>query len=287
MIKKKTTKESVQNAVKEVVNEDIVKKFNLNPHLFKPVHRIRVYVYIFLAFTIWVWSSFLFVIHESRYYICTQIKQPSFLFNNKMLNKSSELSVKNILDIKFKSEVDSSITKYVSNTKWFNNSSYVPKNLEIIAWDYVIDVKGNSKLRTEANRALQLMAADFCKEFWERLTVVSAYRSFEYQSLLKSMWCNDSYCAKPWYSEHQTWLAVDLWEASTEVDFLSKKNYLKYFEWMNENAHNYGFHNTYQKWIEVDWYVVEPWHWRYVWLDLAKTLYENELTLSEYYKNLK
>ncbi|NDK08786.1 hypothetical protein EOM39_06120 [Candidatus Gracilibacteria bacterium] len=287
MIKKKTTKESVQNAVKEVVNEDIVKKFNLNPHLFKPVHRIRVYVYIFLAFTIGVGSSFLFVIHESRYYICTQIKQPSFLFNNKMLNKSSELSVKNILDIKFKSEVDSSITKYVSNTKGFNNSSYVPKNLEIIAGDYVIDVKGNSKLRTEANRALQLMAADFCKEFGERLTVVSAYRSFEYQSLLKSMGCNDSYCAKPGYSEHQTGLAVDLWEASTEVDFLSKKNYLKYFEWMNENAHNYGFHNTYQKGIEVDGYVVEPWHWRYVGLDLAKTLYENELTLSEYYKNLK
>lgn len=278
MLKKKTTQEAVK--------DEIVKKFNLNPHLFKPVHRIRVYVYVFLAFAIWVILSFLLVIHESRYYICTQIKQPSFIFSTKK-DTDKTIDVKNILDIKFKSEVDSSITKFVNNKKWFNNLTYKPRNLEKIAWDYVTDVKWNSQLRLEANRALQSMSKDFFTIFWEKMVVVSGYRWYEYQSLLKSMWCNDQYCAKAWYSEHQTWLAVDLWEASTEIDFLSKQKFVDYFEWMNENAYKYGFHNTYQKWIEVDWYVVEPWHWRYVWVDLAKTLYENELTMAEYFKNLK
>lgn len=276
-----------KKSTKEVVKKEIVKKFSINPQLLKSVHRVRVYIYIFLAFFVGVILSFIFVIHESRYYICTQIKQPTFLLNKNLLNDSDIINVKNVLDIKFKSEVDSSITKFVNNEKGFNNLTYKPKNLEKIAWDYIVDVKWNSQLRLEANRALHNMAKDFFEFFWEKMVVVSAYRSYEYQKLIKSMWCDDLYCAKPWYSEHQTWLAIDLWEASSNIGFLSKQNLVNYFEWMNENAYKYGFHNTYQKWLEVDWYVVEPWHWRYVGIDLAKTLYENELTLSEYYKNLK
>ncbi len=279
MLKKKTTK--------EIVKEEIVKKFSFNPKLFNAVHRVRIYIYVFLAFFVGFILSFLFVIHESRYFMCTQIRQPSFIYNENLVNSSNSINVKNILDIKFKSEVDSSITKFVNNKKGFNNLSYKPRNLEKIIWDYIIDSKGNTQLRMEANRQLQIMAKDFFDVFWKKMVVVSWYRGYEYQTLLKSMWCNDQYCAKAGHSEHQTWLAVDLWEATTEADFLSKQNFLKYFEWMNENAYKYGFHNTYQKWLEVDWYLVEPWHWRYVWVDLAKTLYENEYTFAEYLKNLK
>jgi LAS superfamily LD-carboxypeptidase LdcB len=56
---------------------------------------------------------------------------------------------------------------------------------------------------------------------------------------------------------------------------------------MKENAYRYGFHNTYQKWVKVDWYEIEPWHWRYLWISLAKKLYDENITFAEYYKNSK
>jgi LAS superfamily LD-carboxypeptidase LdcB len=42
-------------------------------------------------------------------------------------------------------------------------------------------------------------------------------------------------------------LAVDLWDASTNYDWQTSKKLQKYYKWLNENAHNFGFHNTYQK----------------------------------------
>jgi D-alanyl-D-alanine carboxypeptidase len=163
----------------------------------------------------------------------------------------------------------------------------MPSDLELLSWYYVVDFKWNSELRLEANIALENLAKDFFQVFWEKIKVVSAYRSYNYQQWIKANWCSDLFCANPWYSEHQTWLAIDLWEASNEKDFLSNKKYAEYFEWMKENAYKYGFHNTYQKWVEIDWYAVEPWHWRYVGVDLARMLFENKTTIAEYNKNLK
>ena len=91
-------------------------------------------------------------------------------------------------------------------------------------------------------------------------------------------------CARAWFSEHQSGLAADLWQASTKEQFLSNSSYRKYFEWLSLNAHEYGFTNTYIKWLEVDWYDVEPWHWRYVWEDLATILKKQNMTIAEYFK---
>jgi D-alanyl-D-alanine carboxypeptidase len=59
----------------------------------------------------------------------------------------------------------------------------------------------------------------------------------------------------------------------------------KYYKWLDENAYKYGFHNTYQKWLEIDWYEIEPWHWRYMWVELATYLKDNNLTIAEFYFN--
>jgi D-alanyl-D-alanine carboxypeptidase len=74
-------------------------------------------------------------------------------------------------------------------------------------------------------------------------------------------------------------LAVDLWEASNEEKFLAK--YQTYYDWLVENAHLYGFHQSYQKGKAIDGYAIEPWHRRYLGVDLAKELWENGMTFSE------
>ncbi len=177
---------------------------------------------------------------------------------------------------------DDSLTKFVNNKTSFTDIKYVPKNLIKLEWEYIEDTKWNSTLRQEALSALDNLAQNFYLEFTRHLKVVSAYRSYEYQKGIKDRWCEDSLCAKAWYSEHQTGLAVDLWEASEEQRFQSDETLSSYFEWMNKEAYKYWFTNTYQKGIEIDGYEIEPWHWRYVWEELALILHEYKITFTEY-----
>lgn len=184
-------------------------------------------------------------------------------------------------------EIDSSLTKFVSAKKSFSDLKYVPSDLEYIWWIYILDSKWSQKLRKQAKEALNKMWEDFYKLFNKKIVIISAYRSYNYQASIKAGGCSDIFCAKAWYSEHQSWLAFDIWEASSKEEFLSNINYAKYFEWFKNNAYLYWFHNTYQKWLEIDTYVEEPWHWRYVWIELATYLYNNNQTFAEFYNSKK
>jgi hypothetical protein len=53
--------------------------------------------------------------------------------------------------------------------------------------------------------------------------------------------------AQPGYSEHQLGLAVDVFDASNEKEFTSNSNYRKYVKWLQNNAHIYGWTQSYQK----------------------------------------
>lgn len=209
------------------------------------------------------------------------------------LDKPLELENENISENiqkeekKYDMKTDSSIEKFVNAKISFNDVSYVPQNLVKIDSQYVDDTKGNQVLREVSNQALQNMAKDFFEETWEKMKVVSAYRSYDYQVWIKKRGCPDNLCAKAWFSEHQTWLVVDLWSASSKETWDNDEKLKKYSSWLNKNAHKYWFHNTYQKWLEIDSYDIEPWHWRYLWENFATYLKNNDLTIAEYYyKNI-
>lgn len=112
---------------------------------------------------------------------------------------------------------DESITKFVSPNNSFNDLKYIPSDLEKINWEFVFDVKQNQKLRKEALENLNNLAWDFYLKFNTKIKIISAYRSYEYQVWIKKNGCSDLFCAKAWYSEHQTWLAFDMFEASDEI----------------------------------------------------------------------
>ena len=55
------------------------------------------------------------------------------------------------------------------------------------------------------------------------------------------------------------------------------------FKWLTENAADYGFIMRYPKdKQDITKVIYEPWHWRYVGVDLAKELKNSGLVMEEY-----
>lgn len=182
---------------------------------------------------------------------------------------------------------DWSVTKYVSRHIPLQNKTYVPSELITIESEYLTTSQKNFKLRADAAAELIIMAQEFYEIFDKKLVIVSAYRSHGYQSNLRKNWCPNTLCAPAGHSEHQLGLAVDLFAATTADKFLSKADFKKYYDWLAVNAHRYGRHNTYQKWVEIDTYQVEPRHWRYIWRELATELYNQKMTFWEWISKQK
>ncbi len=178
---------------------------------------------------------------------------------------------------------DTSLQKFVNPDISFSSLWYIPQNMKALDKTYITDTKGNAQMLEPAKTAFEKMAEAFFQEFNQKIVVVSSYRSYAYQAGIKARWCPDNLCAKAWYSEHQSWLTVDLWSASSEQYWKSNTRLSEYYDWLDTYAHTFGFHNTYQKGRQVDWYEIEPWHWRYLWVPLATHLKESNLTFAEFY----
>ena len=176
---------------------------------------------------------------------------------------------------------DDDIQKFVGVNQPFSDISYEPSDLVPLQWKSHISAQTRHTLRKEAAENLEKMANDFYSEFWKNIVIASAYRSYNYQKNSISESCKQSgRCAREWESEHQLWLAVDLWEATNEQKFLSK--YQKYYDRLHDNAHLYWFHQSYQNWREFDGYYIEPRHRRYLGTWLATKLYEKDITFTQY-----
>lgn len=184
---------------------------------------------------------------------------------------------------------DDSLQRYVSPIEWLHVAAYAPRDLvDLETIPHVIISQNQGQLRSEAAQSLGRMAEAFSMEFsGKSIVIVSSYRGFDFQEKLlqgyiKKLWKELAHwlSALPGHSEHQLGLAIDVFSASSDADF--RKGFGPYFEWMRAHAHEYGWTQSYQKWREVDGYVVEPWHWRYVGVELATYLAKNQMTFSEY-----
>lgn len=88
--------------------------------------------------------------------------------------------------------------------------------------------------------------------------------------------------AQPGQSEHQTGLAVDIVPSSRDCYIQECFKDMPEGIWLAENAHKFGFILRYPSGKEgLTGYGFEPWHFRFVGIDLATALYESGLTLEE------
>ena len=119
----------------------------------------------------------------------------------------------------------------------------------------------------------------------------SGFRSYEYQTTLYNRYVNrdgkanaDRYSARPGYSEHQTGLAFDIGEVNRQDLWLTEEfGETPAGQWLMNNAHHYGFILRYPKGKEhITGFMYESWHYRYVGVEHATTIYNANTTLEEY-----
>jgi D-alanyl-D-alanine carboxypeptidase len=178
---------------------------------------------------------------------------------------------------------DSSVHRFVWPNNSLANVSYIPDELVRLEYsEHLYPSRYPMYLRADAAAALNAMAQWLYATYGEPLTVVSAYRSYgDQQRINRNHWA-DLYRAKAWHSEHQLGLAVDLMWLNNDIIAWNQQTKTTY-QWLVENAHSYGFTQSYQKGHEIDGYHVETRHWRFVGVWVAEHLKNNNLTFTEFF----
>lgn len=161
---------------------------------------------------------------------------------------------------------------------------YIPENLEPIDIAYA---RSGMQLVREAKEAFETLSEDAKKE-GKNIIAMSSYRSYDYQVNLYDNYvatdgkeAADTYSARAGYSEHQTGLAVDVYNKVLPYTSFEET---EEFNWMQENAYKYGFILRFPKdKVNITGYQYESWHYRYVGKEAAKYIHDHDLTLEEYY----
>ena len=211
-------------------------------------------------------------------------------YKNKNTQLSDEQIIKNVnmnLDkekyIDIQEAINKNTKEILVNKYYYLDENYIPNDLEELNLEYS---REGMKLVNIAKKAFEKLHKEAKKDNMN-IIVMSSYRSYEYQETLYNNYVKkdgkenaDTYSARPGFSEHQTGLAVDVYNQKTSyTEFENTKE----FTWMQNNAYKYGFILRFPKDKENETgYQYESWHYRYVGLDIAKYIHDKNITLEEY-----
>jgi len=170
-----------------------------------------------------------------------------------------------------------------------NKTNKLPDNWDRIA-DF-LEVKNSFgkilKIEKETSEKFNELRKNLLSE-WVDIELDSAYRSFSIQNeffeeFKEKYWEEyaSNYAAPAGYSEHHTWLAVDICIKKENWEIISENHEmiveLGVFDKIHKKLADYWFILRYPDWKDdITWYSYEPWHLRYIWdINIAKEIMEN------------
>ncbi|MBQ3931598.1 MAG: M15 family metallopeptidase, partial [Firmicutes bacterium] len=194
--------------------------------------------------------------------------------------------------------VDDNYTILVNRTHPLAQS-YNPDDMVTVK--YVVSGVGKKgetdQLRKVAAEAFEKMV-EAAAEQEINIKMRTGFRSYEYQKdrlydpevKNKGQAEADKATARPGHSEHQTGLALDVGGESQKYALSYEFGDTKEGKWVAEHCHEFGFiiryvDGTKKEPGKLTGYVFEPWHIRYVGVDVATEMYEQgggKLTYEEY-----
>jgi len=171
-----------------------------------------------------------------------------------------------------------------------NPWNYLPEDYTV----ELTELDSNHKVATVMVEALEQMLAD-CEAAGHKPYLYSSYRTTSHQQYLFNNMLKQyngdrakasRIVAVPGTSEHQLGLAVDI----TDYHFRklnSNQEKTETQKWLMEHCWEYGFILRYpNSKSEITGIIYEPWHYRYVGLELAAELKDSGICLEEYLDQL-
>jgi LAS superfamily LD-carboxypeptidase LdcB len=159
---------------------------------------------------------------------------------------------------------------------YFLNEHYVPREIAQVPPSYGAiagkDMYAHARVVPYLSRMIEASRAASSS-----LAVVSAYRSFDEQTAVKTGYRviygsgANQFSADQGYSEHQLGTAVDIVATRTGPTLSVSFENTPEYAWLTANAYRYGFVLSYPK--NNAYYQFEPWHWRFVGVALATKLH--------------
>lgn len=217
-------------------------------------------------------------LEESRineYKLMREIDVREEIINNFQSQISDIAGTVGILDKLAKTD-EELLRKY--SKVYFLNENYYPSRLTVIDDEYLVETARNFEIHAQVWPHLEDLLEE-AEDDGMNLRVASAFRSFETQSAVKAGYKvvygsgANQFSADQGYSEHQLGTTVDFTTTELGANFNPFASTEEY-EWLKDNAHDYGFILSYPE--NNAYYKYEPWHWRYVGEDLATMLHDED-----------
>jgi D-alanyl-D-alanine carboxypeptidase len=178
-----------------------------------------------------------------------------------------------------------SIWVVVDKLRPLNPLDFTPSDLVTAAVPY----SANATMRAEAAGALEQMFAAAAAEGAGGMMVQNAFRPYSTQVSLYAGHVQrlgqaeaDIASARPGHSEHQTGLTADIMPDNGQCGVADCFAQTSQGIWLAENAWRFGYHLRYpQGKTDVTGYKFEPWHYRYVGIELSTELHQQGVTTLE------
>lgn len=236
-------------------------------------------------------TTILNLINE-KYFIYKNLdRYLKYLENNIKVSTSDVVSYVNVnRDFNYYEEIQNTDitqdTLMLVNKYYKLSEDYTPDDLVTISNNYSWGTDQKTR-KVVYDAFLNMFNAALEEQIY--LMVNSSYRDYESQNTVYNNYKNlkgekyaDSIAARPGHSEHSTGLCLDIF-SKTNTNKNTFKDTTDY-TWLKENAHKYGFILRYPENKEsITGYSFESWHYRYVGIEVATFIYENDLTFDEYY----
>ncbi len=233
----------------------------------------------------------IFVVFGFTAFVLLFTKNASAPSDNLIKNTPVKSSSSTFDKQKYSLDTPDSLWWIVNKEHPINPITYAPSDLIVPNIGLRSPNSSESRIRQEAATSLENMVKT-AKSQDINLLLVSGYRSYQLQVSVYNGYVQklgqsgaDKVSARPGTSEHQTGMAADLGTTSNQCELDVCFANLPEGKWLVENAYRYGFIVRYPEGKnKITGYDFEPWHFRYVGIELATEMHnQNIQTLEEFF----
>ena len=177
-----------------------------------------------------------------------------------------------------------------------NDYKFILANIDNPIGEYtptLVEIEHGREFDYRAAEDLKRFIGD-CRATGLSVFLSSTYRSYNTQKFLYDRKVGQvgeekakTIVLPPGTSEHQTGLCADITDVYYEVKNTELED-TDTFKWLNDHCQDYGFILRYPKdKKDITKIIYEPWHFRYVGIEAAKYIKENNLCFEEFLERLQ